>query len=134
VAPSIVAAGLATLDLLETSGELLTRLRDNTTYFRAEMNRRGFDIPESFPSGGDDPPETPRKAWGHPIVPVMIGDATRAGAMADRLLEEGIYVRAFSYPVVPKGKARIRTQMSAAHSRDDLDRAIAAFEKVRAAA
>jgi len=117
VAPSIVAAGLTTLDLLETSGELLTRLRDNTTYFRAEMTRRGFDIPESD----------------HPIVPVMIGDATRAGAMADRLLEEGIYVRAFSYPVVPRGKARIRTQMSAAHSREDLDRAIDAFESVRRA-
>jgi glycine C-acetyltransferase len=115
VAPSIVAAGLATLDLLETSGELLTRLRDNTAYFRAEMNARGFDIPQSD----------------HPIVPVMIGDAATAGAMADRLLAEGIYVRAFSYPVVPKGKARIRTQMSAAHSREDLDRAITAFEKVR---
>jgi len=115
VAPSIVAAGLATLDLLETSGELLTRLRDNTAYFRAEMTARGFDIPKSD----------------HPIVPVMIGDAAEAGRMADRLLEEGIFVRAFSYPVVPKGKARIRTQMSAAHSRDDLDRAIAAFEKVR---
>jgi glycine C-acetyltransferase len=118
VAPSIVAAGLTTLDLLETSGELLSRLRDNTAYFRAEMNRRGFDIPESD----------------HPIVPVMIGDAAAAGAMADRLLAEGIYVRAFSYPVVPKGRARIRTQMSAAHSREDLDRAIVAFDKVRAAA
>ena len=115
VAPSIVAAGLATLDLLETSGELLEQLRDNTAYFRAEMTRRGFDIPESD----------------HPIVPVMIGDAATAGAMADRLLAEGVYVRAFSYPVVPRGKARIRTQMSAAHSRDDLDRAIAAFAKVR---
>jgi glycine C-acetyltransferase len=118
VAPLIVAAGLTTLDLLETSGELLSRLRDNTAYFRAEMNRRGFDIPESD----------------HPIVPVMIGDAAAAGAMADRLLAEGIYVRAFSYPVVPKGRARIRTQMSAAHSREDLDRAIVAFDKVRAAA
>jgi glycine C-acetyltransferase len=115
VAPSIVAAGLATLDLLETSGELLDRLRDNTAYFRAEMTGRDFDIPESD----------------HAIVPVMIGDAAAAGAMADRLLDEGIYVRAFSYPVVPRGKARIRTQMSAAHSREDLDRAIAAFEKVR---
>jgi glycine C-acetyltransferase len=79
------------------------------------MSARGFDIPESD----------------HAIVPVMIGDAAEAGAMADRLLDEGIYVRAFSYPVVPRGKARIRTQMSAAHSRSDLDRAIAAFEKVR---
>ena len=93
------------------SGELLQRLRDNTAYFRAEMLTRGFEIPESD----------------HPIVPVMIGDAAEAGAMADRLLDEGIYVRAFSFPVVPRGQARIRTQMSAAHSRDDLDRAIAAF-------
>ena len=115
VPPSIAAAGLATLDLLATSGELLQRLRENTTYFRAEMGARGFEIPESD----------------HPIVPVMIGDAAEAAAMADRLLGDGIYVRAFSYPVVPRGKARIRTQMSAAHSRDDLDRAIAAFERAR---
>ena len=67
----------------------------------------------------------------HPIVPVMLGDAAVAGAMADRLLAEGIYVIGFSYPVVPKGKARIRMQMSAAHTRDDLERAVAAFEKVR---
>ena len=79
------------------------------------MTARGFEIPESD----------------HPIVPVMIGDAAEAAAMADRLLAEGIYVRAFSFPVVPRGQARIRTQMSAAHTRDDLDRAIAAFEKVR---
>jgi glycine C-acetyltransferase len=115
LAPSIAAAGIAMLDLLETSGELLQRLRENTAYFRSEMVARGFEIPESD----------------HPIVPIMIGDAVEAGAMADRLLAEGIYVRAFSYPVVPRGKARIRTQMSAAHSRDDLDQAIAAFEKVR---
>ncbi|HET9302761.1 MAG TPA: glycine C-acetyltransferase [Propionibacteriaceae bacterium] len=115
LAPSIAAAGIAALDLLETSGELLQRLRENTAYFRSEMVARGFDIPESD----------------HPIVPIMIGDAVEAAAMADRLLAEGIYVRAFSYPVVPRGKARIRTQMSAAHSRDDLDQAIAAFEKVR---
>jgi glycine C-acetyltransferase len=115
LAPSIAAAGIAMLDLLETSGELLQRLRDNTAYFRSEMVARDFDIPESD----------------HPIVPVMIGDAVEAAAMADRLLAEGIYVRAFSFPVVPRGKARIRTQMSAAHSRDDLDQAITAFEKVR---
>ena len=115
LAPSIAAAGIATLDLLETSGELLQRLRENTAYFRSEMVARGFEIPESD----------------HPIVPIMIGDAVEAAAMADRLLAEGIYVRAFSYPVVPRGKARIRTQMSAAHSRDDLDQAITAFEKVR---
>ena len=115
VPPSIAAAGLATLDLLATSGELLRRLRENTAYFRAEMGTRGFEIPESD----------------HPIVPVMIGDAAEAAAMADRLLVDGIYVRAFSFPVVPRGKARIRTQMSAAHSREDLVRAIAAFERAR---
>ena len=115
LAPSITAAGIAMLDLLETSGELSQQLRDNTAYFRSEMVARGFEIPESD----------------HPIVPIMIGDAVEAAAMADRLLAEGIYVRAFSYPVVPRGKARIRTQMSAAHSRDDLDQAITAFEKVR---
>ncbi|HWJ52635.1 MAG TPA: glycine C-acetyltransferase [Propionibacteriaceae bacterium] len=115
VPPSIAAAGLATLDLLATSGDLLRQLRENTSYFRAEMGARGFEIPESD----------------HPIVPVMIGDAVEAAAMADRLLAGGIYVRAFSFPVVPRGKARIRTQMSAAHSKDDLDRAIAAFEQAR---
>jgi glycine C-acetyltransferase len=115
LAPSIAAAAVAAIDLLETSGDLLQQLRDNTAYFRAEMNRRGFEIPESD----------------HAIVPVMIGDAVRAGQMADKLLADGIYVRAFSYPVVPRGKARIRTQMSAAHTRDDLDRAIAAFERAR---
>jgi glycine C-acetyltransferase len=115
LAPSIAAAGIAMLDLLETSGELLQRLRENTAYFRSEMVARGFDIPESD----------------HPIVPIMVGDAVEAAAMADRLLAEGIYVRAFSFPVVPRGKARIRTQMSAAHSRDDLDQAITAFEKAR---
>lgn len=115
VAPSIAAAGIATLDLLQTSGDLLSQLRDNTAYFRAEMGKRGFEIPESD----------------HPIAPVMIGDAVEAAAMADRLLADGIYVRAFSFPVVPRGQARIRTQMSAAHTRDDLDRAIAAFERAR---
>ena len=115
LAPSIAAAGIAMLDLLETSAELLQRLRENTEYFRSAMVARDFDIPESD----------------HPIVPIMIGDAVEAAAMADRLLAEGIYVRAFSFPVVPRGKARIRTQMSAAHSRDDLDQAITAFEKVR---
>jgi glycine C-acetyltransferase len=115
LAPAIAAAAIATLDLLETSGELLTRLRENTGYFRHEMSERGFEIPESD----------------HPIVPVMIGDAVVAAEMADRLFADGIYVRAFSFPVVPRGKARIRTQMSAAHSRADLDRAIAAFERAR---
>jgi glycine C-acetyltransferase len=116
LAPSIAAAAIATLDLLETSGELLTQLRENTAYFRAEMGALGFEIPESD----------------HPIVPIMIGDAVEAAAMADRLLADGIYVRAFSFPVVPRGKARIRTQVSAAHTRADLDNAIAAFVRARA--
>ncbi|MGD7788589.1 glycine C-acetyltransferase [Propionibacteriaceae bacterium Y1700] len=115
VAPSIVAAAVATLELLESSGELLAQLRENTAYFRSEMTARGFEIPESD----------------HPIVPVMIGDAVAASQMADKLLADGIYVRAFSFPVVPRGKARIRTQMSAAHTRADLDAAIAAFERAR---
>jgi glycine C-acetyltransferase len=116
LAPSIAAAAIATLDLLETSGELLTRLRENTAYFRSEMAALSFEIPKSD----------------HPIVPIMIGDAVEAAAMADRLLADGIYVRAFSFPVVPRGKARIRTQMSAAHTRADLDNAIAAFVRARA--
>jgi glycine C-acetyltransferase len=116
LAPSIAAAAIATLDLLETSGQLLTQLRENTAYFRTEMGALGFEIPESD----------------HPIVPIMIGDAVEAAAMADRLLADGIYVRAFSFPVVPRGKARIRTQISAAHTRADLDSAIAAFVRARA--
>jgi glycine C-acetyltransferase len=115
LAPTIAAATIATLNLLETSGDLLNRLRENTAYFRREMSLLGFEIPDSD----------------HPIVPIMIGDAVAAGAMADRLLADGIYVRAFSFPVVPRGKARIRTQMSAAHTRDDLDRAIEAFVRAR---
>ncbi|HTW20000.1 MAG TPA: glycine C-acetyltransferase [Mycobacteriales bacterium] len=116
VAPPIVAASLAVLDLLEGSDQLRTTLRENTAWFRERMTGLGFDI---LP--GD-----------HPIVPVMIGDAALATRMADRLLEHGVYVIGFSYPVVPMGKARIRTQVSAAHTRADLERAVAAFEAVRA--
>jgi glycine C-acetyltransferase len=115
LAPAIVAASLAVLDLLGQSDDLRTNLAANTSWFRARMTGLGFDV---LP--GD-----------HPIVPVMIGDAARAAEMADRLLAEGIYVIGFSYPVVPMGKARIRTQVSAAHSREDLERAAAAFAKVR---
>jgi glycine C-acetyltransferase len=115
LAPAIAAAAVATLQLLETSAELLERLRENTAFFRREMTERGFLIPES----------------NHPIVPVMIGDAAEAAAMADRLLADGVYVRAFSFPVVPRGKARIRTQMSAAHTREDLERAVAAFVRAQ---
>ncbi|HEY3504598.1 MAG TPA: glycine C-acetyltransferase [Actinocatenispora sp.] len=116
VAPSIVAASLAVLDLLESSGDLRDRLRANTSLFRAEMTAAGFDI---LP--GD-----------HPIVPVMIGDAARAAALADLLLARGIYVIGFSFPVVPRGKARIRVQLSAAHSTEDVKRAVAAFVDARA--
>ncbi len=115
VAPPIVAASLEVLDLLEQSGELRARLRDNTAFFRARMTQLGFDV---LP--GD-----------HPIVPVMIGDAATATRMADTLLGKGVYVIGFSYPVVPMGKARIRAQVSAAHSRDELEQAAAAFAEAR---
>jgi glycine C-acetyltransferase len=116
VAPAVVGASLKVLDLLESSDDLRARLRENTAWFRERMTGLGFDV---LP--GD-----------HPIVPVMIGDAARATQMADLLLEKGVYVIGFSYPVVPVGKARIRTQVSAAHSRDDLRTAAAAFATVRA--
>ena len=116
VAPAVVGASLKVLDLLESGDDLRARLRENTAWFREQMTGLGFDI---LP--GD-----------HPIVPVMIGDAARATQMADLLLEKGVYVIGFSYPVVPVGKARIRTQVSAAHSRDDLQTAAAAFAAVRA--
>lgn len=117
VAPAMVAAVLAVLSLLdEADGEALReRLRENTQRFRSVMTERGFDI---LP--GD-----------HPIVPVMIGDAALATRMADRLLEKGVYVIGFSYPVVPLGSARIRVQLSAAHGAQDVDRAVSAFSEVR---
>lgn len=117
LAPSIAVATLAALDLLAGSADLLEQLRDNTAWFRAAMTERGFEVPESD----------------HPIVPVMVGDAATAARMADLMLDAGVYVRAFSYPVVPRGTARIRTQMSAAHTRADLERAVAAFELAREA-
>ena len=115
LAPAITAASLAALDLIETSHELRDRLWDNTAYFRAGISALGYDVIE-----GD-----------HPIVPVMIGDAAEASRVADALLAHGVYVIGFSFPVVPMGQARIRTQMSAAHTREDLDRALAAFAAVR---
>jgi glycine C-acetyltransferase len=115
VAPAIVAASLKVLELLTQSDDLRARLRANTRLFRERMTALGFDI---LP--GD-----------HPIVPVMIGDAMRATQLADRLLAQGIYVIAFSYPVVPPGKARIRTQVSAAHTEADLLRAADAFAAAR---
>jgi glycine C-acetyltransferase len=115
LAPSIVGASLRILDLLETSGDRRRGLRENTALFRSEMTAAGFDI---LP--GD-----------HPITPVMIGDAALAADMAAALLEKGVYVIAFSYPVVPKGKARIRVQLSAAHSTEDVRRTVRAFTEVR---
>jgi len=114
LAPSIVGASIKALDMLMESTELRDKLEANTKYFREEMTAAGFDI---LP--GD-----------HPIVPVMLYDAPLAQDYAAKLLDEGIYVIGFFYPVVPKGKARIRVQMSAAHSREQLDKAIAAFIKV----
>ncbi|HEX6869571.1 MAG TPA: glycine C-acetyltransferase, partial [Micromonosporaceae bacterium] len=115
VAPAIVAASLTVLDLLSDRDELRQRLFDNAAYFRKLMIERGFEL---LPGE-------------HPIIPVMIGDAATAARLADRLLAQGIYVTAFSYPVVPVGSARIRTQMSAAHAYADLDRAADAFARAR---
>ena len=112
--PHVVAAGIAAFDMLAKAGDLRERLAANTAYFRAEMAKLGFDI----------------KPGVHPICPVMLYDAPLAQKFAARLLEEGIYAIGFFFPVVPKGQARIRTQMSAAHTREHLDRAIAAFAKV----
>jgi glycine C-acetyltransferase len=114
LAPAICAATLAALDLVETSHDLRARLRDNAARFRAGMTAAGFDL-------------VPGE---HPIVPVMTGDAVLATKLAGGLMTEGVYVTAFSYPVVPKGRARIRTQMSAAHTPEQIDRAVAAFTKV----
>ncbi len=116
VAPPIVGASMKTLDLLSESTELRDRLESNTRLFRAGITQRGFQI-------------TPGE---HPIVPIMLGDAVLAAKMADMLLERGIYVVGFSYPVVPKGKARIRVQVSAAHTTEDLEFAMEAFSAVKA--
>lgn len=114
VAPSIVGASIKVLDLLTESTALRDKLEENTHYFREKMTAAGFDI---------IPGE-------HPIVPIMLYDAVLSQKMAEQLLEEGIYVIGFYYPVVPKGKARIRVQLSAGHEREHLDKAIAAFTKV----
>ncbi len=114
VAPSIVGASIAVLDMLSETTELRDQLEFNTKYFREKMTAAGFDI----------------KPGDHPIVPVMLYDAKLSQAFADKLLAEGIYVIGFFYPVVPKGQARIRVQLSAAHTQAHLDKAIAAFTKV----
>ncbi|WP_327113207.1 glycine C-acetyltransferase [Streptomyces sp. NBC_01341] len=117
LAPVIAASSLKVIDLLESAGDLRERLNANTALFRSRMTEEGFDI---LP--GD-----------HAIAPVMIGDAAKAGRMAELLLERGVYVIGFSYPVVPQGAARIRVQLSAAHSTDDVNRAVDAFVDARKA-
>ena len=115
LAPSIAAASLKSLELVSESPDLRTRLRENTQFFREEISQLGFDVLRGE----------------HPIIPVMLGDAALATRFADALLEKGVYVIGFSYPVVPVGQARIRTQMSAAHSREDLEFALSCFAEVR---
>ncbi|WP_076920171.1 glycine C-acetyltransferase [Pseudoalteromonas sp. SK18] len=114
LAPSIVTASIKVLEMLENGGELRAKLWSNAKYFREQMEAVGFTC------AGKD----------HAIIPVMLGDAKVASLMADKLLAEGIYVTGFSFPVVPKGQARIRTQISAAHSKEQLDTAIAAFTRI----
>lgn len=114
VAPALVTASLACLDLLDKNTELVAQLRENTRYFRSEIVKTGYTVRPGI----------------HPIVPIMLGDAKLAATIADDMLNEGIYVIGFSYPVVPQGQARIRVQISAGHSRADLDRALEAFAKV----
>ncbi|GAA3710215.1 glycine C-acetyltransferase [Oceanisphaera sediminis] len=114
VAPAIVAASIKVLEMLKNGDSLRNKVRENSAYFREQMSAAGFTL------AGQD----------HAIIPVMLGDAALAAQMSDQLLERGIYVIGFSFPVVPKGQARIRTQMSAAHSREQLDKAIAAFTEV----
>lgn len=116
VAPAICAATIKVIDLLEESTALRDKVHENTRYFREQMATKGFDIPQST----------------HPIVPVMLYDAKVAAEFADRMLQKGVYVIGFSYPVVPKGKARIRTQISAGHSKENLDFAIRCFCEVKA--
>jgi len=115
LAPSIAAAACVVFDLLASSTEYRDRVHANAQYFRAALKQAGFDIPDGV----------------HPIVPIMLYDANIAQEMARRLLDEGVYVTGFFYPVVPKGLARIRTQVSAAHTKEDLDFAVKAFVKVR---
>ena len=118
VPPPIVAASLKVLELMRSASDLRQKLRENTAFFRQRMTAAGFDI---LPGE-------------HPIVPVMIGDAARAARMSEVMLSKGVYVIGFSFPVVPMGKARIRAQVSAAHSRDDLERAARVFVEARAGA
>jgi glycine C-acetyltransferase len=112
--PAIAGASLAVLDLLGKSDDLRAKLAANAAHFRREMSKLGFRLAGA----------------GHPIIPVMLGEAKLAQQVAEGMLREGIYVIGFSFPVVPQGQARIRTQMSAAHEPQHIDRAVAAFAKV----
>ncbi len=114
LAPVIAATSVKVFEMLSKGGELRQKLKENAAYFRSEMEKRGFTL----------------AGRGHAIIPVMIGDAKIAGEMADKMLQKGIYVTAFSYPVVPQNQARIRTQMSAAHSKADIDKLVNAFEEI----
>jgi glycine C-acetyltransferase len=115
LSPVIAATTVKAIDLISSSRNLINKLRENVKYFRSAISSASFEI-----RPGD-----------HPIIPIMIGDASEAKNMADKLLKEGIYVVAFSYPVVPKDTARIRIQISAAHNTKDLDQAVEAFNKVK---
>lgn len=115
LAPAIASSSLKVLEILSETTEFRDRLEENTKYFREEIKKAGFDIIDGV----------------HPIVPIMLGDAVLSQEMAAKLLEKGVYVIGFYYPVVPKGKARIRTQISAAHTKEDLDYAINAFKEVK---
>ncbi|REJ70984.1 MAG: aminotransferase class I/II-fold pyridoxal phosphate-dependent enzyme, partial [Planctomycetota bacterium] len=115
VAPCIVAGSIKALEILTSSTELRDRLEENTRYFRSEIAKVGFDVLEGV----------------HPITPIMLYDASLAARVADALLEKGVYVIGFSYPVVPQDRARIRTQISAAHSREDLEFAVEQFAAVK---
>ena len=112
--PAVVAGSIEAIDLIENDPSIVNRLHENTEYFRREIVRLGFKIIEGH----------------HPIVPVMLGEAAVAQDMSRELLDEAVYIKGLWYPVVPKGEARLRAQISAAHTRKDLDRALEAFNKV----
>ena len=115
VAPNIVAASIKVIEILSSTTNLRDRLEDNTKYFRQKIKEAGFNIKDGI----------------HPIVPIMLGDAVLAQTMAAKMLEKGVYVVGFFFPVVPKETARIRVQISAAHSKEDLDFAIEKFKEVK---
>ncbi|MDP6658085.1 MAG: aminotransferase class I/II-fold pyridoxal phosphate-dependent enzyme, partial [Nitrospinaceae bacterium] len=105
---------LKAIELIAHSPDLIRKLQDNTLFFRKEIEEAGFDI----------------RPGSHPIIPIMLGEEHLAKTMADKLLAEGVYVIGFSHPVVPRGQARIRVQISAVHEREDIDQAVAAFQKI----